>query len=185
MNDDALEILSDEDLMRCVANGNQRAFRVLVSTYIKGMMRYAFNMTGSTDIAEDMVQQTFTHAWKAADRWKPDARLSTWLYSILRNECLQYLRKHKPFLRLAVNIDDTIIHDIEPLPDRLLETNDTTRDLHLAMDRLPERQKTAMLLRYAEEMTQKEAAEVLGIGEKALESLLSRGKAQLKLWLKK
>jgi RNA polymerase sigma-70 factor (ECF subfamily) len=53
------------------------------------------------------------------------------------------------------------------------------------MDRLPERQKTAMLLRYAEEMTQKEAAEVLGIGEKALESLLSRGKAQLKLWLKK
>lgn len=184
MNDDAIEIISDEELMRDIAAGDQRAFRILVETNIGSMMRFAFNMTGRLDLAEDMVQQTFTQAWKAADRWKPDAKLSTWLYSILRNECLQYIRKHKPNTRIVVSIDDADLHATEPLPDMTLESDEAKRELQVAMDKLPERQKAALMLRYAEELSQKDASKVLGIGEKAFESLLSRGKAQLKLWLK-
>ena len=178
MTDDEREQPSDMELMQRVATGDEAAFRRIVESHTGGMIRFATNMTGP-DMAEDMVQQAFTQAWKAAGRWKPDAKLSTWLYTILRNECLRHLRKSRPDIRL-VSSEDVILADRSTLPDQMLAEQDDNAALDAAMTKLPERQRTALLLRYGENLSQKEAALVMGIGEKALESLLSRGKAELK-----
>tara|TARA_X000000950_G_scaffold289040_1_gene409280 strand:- start:9631 stop:10197 length:567 start_codon:yes stop_codon:yes gene_type:complete len=179
MNDDDENArLSDTELMRLVAAGDEGAFRLIVEHNIGGMMRFATNMTGA-DMAEDMVQQAFTQAWKAAGRWKPKAKLSTWLYTVLRNECLQYLRKSKPDIRL-VSSEDVVLTDRGALPDQKLVELDDNAALDAAIEKLPERQRTALLLRYGEDLSQREAACVMGIKEKAFESLLSRGKSRLK-----
>lgn len=172
---------SEQALMKRIAAGDDNAFRQLVEDNIAPMTRFAMNMTGSIDIAEDMVQQSFTKAWQAAGKWKPKAKISTWLYTIVRNECLQYIRKHKADIR-AITEEDSIV-DTGALPDRKLEQKEKQEELDKLMDKLPERQRSALLLRYAEGLSQKEAAEILNINEKALESLVSRGKEKLKSWL--
>ncbi len=183
MNDNSRqdERPSDQIIMKRIASGDDIAFRYIVEENIRSMTRFAINMTGNQETAEDMVQQSFTKAWQAAGKWKPQAKISTWLYTILRNECLQFIRKHKPDIRVIMETDE--LTDAAPLPDHILEQKDKQKTLDTLMNKLPERQRSALLLRYAEGMSQKEAAAILDIHEKALESLVSRGKEKLKLWL--
>lgn len=180
MNDDEPEKPSDIWLMQRVSEGDEKAFRLIVEDNIGGMMRYAINITGQFDVAEDMVQQAFTQAWKAANRWKPSAKLSTWLYTILRRECLQYLRKHKPDIRLIDINDVKDLMDQNVLSDQEMEIAEDKKTFDVAMQKLPERQRTALFLRFVEGLNQQEAAQIMEISSKALESLVSRGKDQLK-----
>lgn len=76
-------------LISKIANGDESAFRKLVTRYIGVMLRFANNLTGQAGVAEDMVQQTLIKAECKAHCCKPRAEISTWLYAVLRNECLQ------------------------------------------------------------------------------------------------
>ncbi len=175
--------LDDASLMLAIGAGEATAFRLLVERHIAPMTRFAANLTGEASVADDMVQQTFVQLWRSAPGWRPEAEPRAWLYKVMRNECLQHLRRRRPHLSLVTDGEEREIADDRALPDDRMAADQRNAALDAAMARLPERQRTALLLRFGEGLSQREAAAVMGLGERALESLVARGKQRLKEWL--
>lgn len=168
--------IQDNILMCDIARGSERALRGLMARYGGALMRYSGHMLGDDHLAEDAVQFIFMQVWQNAGLWKPRAKVKTWLYTIAYRHCLNLIRARK----IHVDYDDHVITDESGQnPELILKSLQNKAILDLAMNKLPERQKSALLLRYAEEHSQREAAEIMGLGEKAFESLLSRGKNRL------
>lgn len=164
--------------MRQLASGESSALQELSAHFVPSLMRYAYSILRDPHLAQDMVQQTITTLWIKGGQWKPQARLSSWLFTILRNQCLQYLRKHKP--QLYQEFQEEQLPLTPDQPQQLLDTKERDRHLNKMIAQMPERQQSALLLKYGQELSQKEAASVLGLGEKAFESLLGRARKKLK-----
>jgi RNA polymerase sigma-70 factor (ECF subfamily) len=131
-------------------------------------------------MAEDVVQAAFLRLWNHAGRWEGRARFSTWFYRVVHNLCIDQMRRqHRDFDPLADTLPDPA-----PGPHEQLEQEQRGLDVQQALARLPERQRAAIVLSHYQECTQGEAASILGISEGALESLLSRGRAALRLLLR-
>lgn len=172
----------DRALMTRIAAQDEAALRELMTRYGSVLMRYAGHILQSDQSqTEDVIQYAFMQVWQHAGNWQPKAKVKTWLYTITYRRCLNVLRGQKGLTRPleeVVLVDETVNMEHDALNRARREMIDE------AMQSLPERQRAALLLRYAEELPQKEAADVLEISEKALESLLSRGKAKLAQKLK-
>lgn len=170
---------SDESLMRLIQTGSHQAFSILVRRHTERFYASAYRLSGNADAAEDMVQEAFLKIWQKPSLWKDDkgARFTTWFYRILINMNIDRLRKAG---RTAG--DEALAH----LPDKgdgpELETilNEEQAMIEAAIAALPERQKTALNLCFYEGLSNAEAADVMGVKIKALESLLMRAKAGLK-----
>lgn len=171
----------DAELMRAVAQHDSRAFTCLVQRHLGWALGFAERMLGARHEAEDLVQTAFLRVWQGAARWEPSAKFSTWLYRVLYNLCMDHFRARSAAAQEP--LDDAmaeVLADQTPgIEDRLCAVQ---RDagVRAALARLPERQRAALVLRYYEELSQNEAAAVLGLSEGALESLLSRGRATLR-----
>jgi RNA polymerase sigma-70 factor (ECF subfamily) len=167
---------SDEELVAAVARGDTRALTELVQRHGNWAARFAERITGSPQYAEEVVQNAFLRLWQRAERWEGRSRFSTWFYRVLHN--------------LAIDQQRTQRHGLDPLDESLpdpgasaeeqLERSRRDARVRAALARLPERQRGAIVLSHYEGCTQAEAAEILGISEGALESLLSRARASLR-----
>ena len=139
----------------------------------------AWNMTGDRSQAEDIAQETFLRFWQAAPGWKEDgdATILTWLRRVATRLCIDEKRRMRP---LYTNL---VPEKMDPAPraDLELVRSETARQVQSALLDLPERQRAALVLSYYQHLSQKEGAAVMGLKEKAYESLLSRAKATLKL----
>lgn len=165
----------DQDLMKAIADGEETALRRLMEKHGGPLMRYTGHILDDFHRCEDAVQHVFTQVWMSASSWKPKAKVKTWIYTIAYRHCLNMIRAERP----AQDIQDYPIEDQSMQPDAVIQAEQNKQILEETMDTLPERQKTALLLRFAEGFSQKEAAQILDVSEKALESLISRGKAEL------
>ena len=156
------------------------AFERLVDREAPRLLRFAQGMLGSLDEAEDVVQDTLIRLWENADRWTPDARIGTWLHRVCYNRAIDRLRRRRAF------VDDSVLElvpdESEPL-DAALVRNEMALSVRDAIERLPPRQRTAVLLFHIQELAQRDAAEVMSVSEAAFESMLSRARRQLRLWL--
>ncbi len=163
--------------MAALAGGDPNAGRALVDAHLSHVLAVARRMLGDQAEAEDVAQDTFMRAWKAADRWKPgQAKVSTWLHRIAMNQCLDRLRKKKP---------EPLASDFDAPSDRLdpeaeLYQQQLGRRIDGAIQALPERQRAAIVLSHYQHLSNQEASEILGVSVEALESLLSRGRRALK-----
>lgn len=165
----------DKDLMKAIADGEERALRRLMEKHGGPLMRYAGHILNDFHRSEEAVQHVFTQVWLKADSWEPKAKVRTWMYTIAYRHCLNMIRGEKP----VYDIQDYTIEDQSEGPDTKMQNEQNKQILDEAMNSLPERQKAALLLRFAEGFSQKEAAKILDVSEKAFESLMSRGKAEL------
>lgn len=168
--------LSDAILARRVAEGDRRAFAGLVERHGDRFYRVAWQMLSDKSEAEDVVQEAFLKLWDKSALWKPDsgAAFTTWFYRIVVNLCLDRLRKKGPDLSLVT--PDEIQGDPEVSADVRMIREETAQALEMAIQALPDRQKAALTLCFYEGLSNKDAADVLGVGVKALESLLMRAK---------
>ncbi len=170
----------DRALMERIATGDADAFRAFVEKHLNRTVRFAAQMTGSAADAEDIAQMAMLKLWNNAATWTPDAKVTTWLHRVTYNQCIDHLRKET---RLAKRHKDAgALHDTQD--DRTAE-RDMVRDgreacVREALAELPERQKAALVLCYYDGASQKEAAEILDITEKAVESLLYRARETLR-----
>lgn len=169
----------DHELMAAVAVRDAQAFARLVERHLGWALGFAERMLGERHEAEDVVQAAFLRVWQGADHWQPRARFSTWLYRVVHNLCVDRFRA-RGALRGPV---DERLPDAAPGGDALAARRERAARVRRALDALPERQRAALVLCYYEELSQAEAAALLGVSEGALESLLSRGRAALKAWL--
>ena len=134
-------------------------------------------MLGDQAEAEDVAQEAFLRALRQAPKWIPGAaRFDTWLHRVTLNLCYDRLRRKRE-VTMAEPPDRP---DPGPAPDRGLETAELGAQVDRALQALPERQREAIVLCHYQELSNIEAAELMGVSVEALESLLSRGRRALR-----
>jgi len=169
----------DEQLVAAIARHDQRALALLIERHGGWAARFAERLTSDAQTAEEVVQSAFMRLWQGAESWEGRSRFSTWFYRVVHNLAIDRLRRKRPgFEQLSDELEDN-----SPTPAQLLERNQRDARVRAALQRLPERQRAALVLRHFEDCSQAEAAQILGINEGALESLLSRGRASLREYL--
>ena len=172
------EEASDESLVARVADGDRAAYAKLVLRHTDRFLALAERLLGERSEAEDVLQDAFSRLWTRADRFDPEtARFTTWFYRVVANACTDRLRRRGRSQSLPENWDGI---DTDPPADETLARRQHAGQVRRALDCLPERQKVAVTLCYFEGLTNVEAADVLSISVKALESLLVRARRGLK-----
>ena len=169
----------DAALMRRVATGDPAACRRVADRHLRRVVGFAYGLLDDRAAAEDIAQECFIRLWRRAAAWKPEARISTWLYTVARNMCLDELRKRGKLDGGA--IPEQI--DTSDGPDKLMQRDDIARAVNAQISTLPERQRAAIILVHQQEVGNIEAAEILDISVEALESLLARGRRTLRAGL--
>lgn len=176
--------LDDEQLMAQVAEGDERAFSTLVQRHLPRAYAIARRVLPEQADAEDAAQEAFTRVWTHACDWQPGrARFTTWFHSILVHQCLDQLRRRKR--RPETDIDTLLDELLDPdtPADQQLQQAREAAELHRVVQRLPDRQRMAVVLCYFEAHSTPQAAAAMGLHVKALEGLLGRARAQLRRWL--
>lgn len=170
---------SDEELVVRLAQRDRRAFTILVERHAERFYACAYRYTHDQDEAEDVVQDSFLKIWRKPTLWKAGkgAKFTTWFYRIVVNAAIDKVRARKPHddIEAAPALADERPNAFHKLrqKERQLQIEDT-------LNTLPERQKSALNLSYYEELSNKEAADVMGLGLKAFESLLGRARASMR-----
>ncbi len=170
---------ADEDasLLARFAGGDQAAARTLTERCLPAVLRQAWRMLGDEAEAEDVAQEAMLRLWRQARDWRAgEARISTWLYRVTHNLCIDRLRKRRPTAALE---DSPEAPDPAPTAlDRLADTEES-RALVRAIVALPDRQRQALVLRHFEGLSNPEIGERLDCSVEAVESLLARARRQL------
>ena len=168
----------DSELLALVQQGSQPAFATLVERHTERFYRLAFRYLQSKEAAEDIVQDAFLKLWEEPGRWEGErnAKFTTWFYRVVVNLCLDWQNRKKP---VQLNEEIEIADDRENT-ERTLERIEQSRLLEKEIAALPERQRVALNLCFDEGMTNQEAADIMEINLKALQSLLMRAKTTLK-----
>ena len=163
-----------------MAEGDDHAVRAMVARKLPRLLGLATRMLGDRSEAEDVAQETFLRLWRQAPVWRRgEARLDTWLYRVTLNLCTDRLRKR----RETYVADPPEQTDPDADPTRGLAETERNHAVQAALDALPDRQREAIVLQYYQELSNIEAAAVMGIGVEALESLLSRARRALRAHL--
>ena len=167
----------DADLLDRLATDDEAAFRMLVERHIDRAYSIALRTLGNAADAEDVVQDTMLKVWTHRGRWQHGrAKFSTWLYRVVSNRCIDLRRKPR-----TENVEAVPeVADTQPDAVRVIERNELSNLLEAAMQRLPEQQRIAVILSYHENMSNAEIAEVMDTTIAAVESLLKRGRQQLR-----
>jgi RNA polymerase sigma-70 factor (ECF subfamily) len=157
------------------------AFSAIVEKYSGYAFNIAFRMLGNAADAEDAVQDAFLSAYRARDRFRGDAQVTTWLYRIVVNAALQKVRKErKPAAQSQVNVEDLDLVDWSPGPEATLLNSELREQLEAALETLPDEMRAAVVLRDVQQLSTAEAAEVVGISEAAFKARLHRGRVALR-----
>ncbi len=172
---------SDGALARRAAAGDIAAFEALVDRHYPGCLRYALRMLGERADAEEVVQETFVRAYRALPRYQERDRFTGWLYRILTNRCrsrgARAQRRLRRLIDYRAGLDDPVERPRTPRPDL---SNRVTR----ALLRLPADQREAFLLKYVEELSYDEMADITGAGVSALKMRVKRARDRLQELLK-
>lgn len=170
---------SELELVRRARSGDAEAFRALVEMHSRPLWRAAWRVLGDAEGAEDAVQEAFLRAWRALSSFDERAELATWLYRIAVNAALDQRRsrwRRRPVdAPLPVDLDGEVASPSgEPDPHRRAVSAEIARSARAAIDRLPEAERTAFLLRHFEGRSIAEIARALGRGENAAKQTVFR-----------
>lgn len=167
---------ADAELMRRVADGDDAACRQLVAQHASQMLGLAHRMLGDLALCEDVVQEAYLRLWRQARRWRPEARVATWLYRVVHNLCIDELRTR----RKLSDEEPPDLPDTADGPMMIEHRGQVARQVNAAIADLPPRQRAAITLVYHQEMSNIEAAAVMDVTIEALESLLVRARRKLR-----
>lgn len=175
--DPGLPDTSDEDLVRRIAIGDEQAFASLLNRHLATIHHYLFRLTGSRADSDELAQETFFAVWRRAGSYRPGrVKLTTWLHRIAHNQFVDRWRKQER----AVHDLPLDTADRSPGPQAMRGIAEDRRRLRAALVRLPPNQRDAVLLCHQQGLSNREAATVLGVGVRALESLLARARRALR-----
>lgn len=168
----------DDELLARIQDGDGQAFAVLVERHTERFYRLAFRYLQNKEAAEDVMQDAFVKLWESPAVWQPErnSKFTTWFYRVVVNLCLDALKK-KRAERLD---DDSLVADDSKPVEEMMIGEQRQKMIEKEIAALPMRQRTALNLCFDQGLTNQEAAEVMGINLKALQSLIMRGKTTLK-----
>jgi RNA polymerase sigma-70 factor, ECF subfamily len=168
----------DGELLALIQTGSHHAFGTLVRRHADRFYRLAYRYVQHRETAEDIVQDAFLKLWEGPYRWQPErqSKFTTWFYKIVVNLCLDWRKKKRPE-PLPEQIQ---LSDERERPEDAVIRADEQRRLETEIAALPERQRTALNLCFSEGLSNQEAADIMGVNLKALQSLLMRAKTTLR-----
>lgn len=176
--------MSENHLIELIADGDKLAFRKLYDLHKTKVYNTALSYTQDISDAEEITQDVFTSIYKYASRFKSESKVSTWIYRITVNTALNYQKKKKRARFFSLTDSDYEKPDFNH-PGILLENQEQNSLLFIAINQLPNSQKTAFILSFIEETPRQDVADIMETSLKAVESLLHRAKANLRKELEK
>ncbi|MEW6350428.1 MAG: sigma-70 family RNA polymerase sigma factor [Thermodesulfobacteriota bacterium] len=185
-----LESLTDEELVERSATGSEAAFDALVTRHSPAVYRLALGVTGSHQEAEDILQETFLRVFKHLDRFSPSVgSFKTWVLAIARNQSINtYHSLKRRAARLfgdtwsdeeGANHDNSLVDTNSSDPETMLSIRQQHARVQDALRKLPERQRTALLLKAQEQMSYAEIASTMSASSSSVESLIFRARQRL------
>ena len=175
----------DHALMVRIGAGDHAAFRELVERHQNAVIGTVAKMLGNSSDAEDISQQVFLRIWRNAKRYRPDAKFTTYLFTITRNLVFNETRRRGRKKEVSADErEENSHHLIEDSPDRQPDAEALQAELRQAVDdaiaSLPDAQRMAVILRRYEQLPYEDIAEALGLSLSAVKSLLFRARAGLR-----
>ena len=175
----------DHALMERIGAGDPRAFRVLVERHQNAVIGTVAKMLGNHSEAEDIAQQAFLRIWKNAKRYRPEAKFTTYLFTITRNLVFNETRRRSRKKEISADEreeNSNIQAEASPnlQPDAELLQVELQKAVDAAISALPETQRMAVILRRYENMPYEEIGAVLNLSVSAVKSLLFRARTTLR-----
>ncbi len=160
---------SDKQLIADFLAGDDAAFEILVNRHLKSVYNFLYRLTGGdAALIDDLTQETFLKAWKNIRRFDVDKNFKVWLFSIAKNNARDFWKKKKtlPFTLFenseGYNKLDEISED-KPLPDEILERFESEGEFDKRLNDLPKKYQTILFLRYRDDLSLSEIANILNI----------------------
>jgi len=187
--------LRDPDirLMLRVCDDDAEAFAELVELYHHRLVTVMHHLVGNNEEAEDLAQEVFLRVYRGRKKYHPKAKFSTWLYTIANNLALNVMRSRQRKPTIPLNVRDSgplgprpaeqLVLDRADQPQQRMQKQELAAIVKQALDTLNERQRIAVVLNKFEDMNYAEIAEVMGLTTKAVKSLLSRARDNLRIAL--
>jgi len=171
---------TDVELLRLARKGHTEAFHQLVDRHAAPLFRLATTLVPTRDDAEDVVQETFTAAFRALKSFQERSSVKTWLYAILYRQAALFRRKHRMPMRMLAE-DDALAAD----PDTTgsaghVSSIDARLDVQAALAQLPDDHRAIIILREFDGLSYDEIAAVLELPRGTVESRLFRARQALK-----
>ena len=179
----------EQDLIARVLAGQADAFYELVRPYERAVFLSALSLTRNDADAEEVAQEAMLKAFKYIGSFRREAKFSTWLIQIAINEAKMKLRKNRAHLYESIDAPQTSddgdyipkdFADWREIPSEALERKELRNALASALNSLPEKYRTVMMLRDVQQLSIAEAAQVLGISEANVKTRLSRARLQMR-----
>jgi RNA polymerase sigma-70 factor (ECF subfamily) len=175
----------DFELMARIGAGDHAAFRTLVERHQNAVIGTVAKMLGSPNDAEDISQQVFLRIWRNANRYRPDAKFTTYLFTITRNLVFNETRRRGRKKEVSSDErEENSHHQIADSAERMPDAEFLQSELQLAVDAaiaaLPETQRMAVVLRQYDQLSYEEIAGVLELSVSAVKSLLFRARGTLR-----
>lgn len=165
------ENLSDKELLYQFKHPatKESAFTVILKKYQEKLYWHIRRMVVEHEDANDILQNMFIKVWKSLENFREESQLYTWLYRIATNECLTFLEKQKKQRTLSMSDEEMNLSN-KIKADPYFDANKLEWKLQLAIQKLPEKQRTVFNLRYFDEMPYEEMSRVLETSEGALKA---------------
>ena len=169
---------NDHDLIAKSLQGNQKAFRELLARHHATAYAVVRGVLGDSDEVEDVIQQVYVKVFRGLDRFRGDAKFSTWLYQIARNEAINEVKKKR---MQTADIEDVVLAAPDhERPDASYQRSRAGTELNAAMAKIDERYRMALELHYMGERSYEEIAEIMDLPLGTVKTYIHRGKAELK-----
>lgn len=176
--------MNDSQLIREIKDGRVDLYSVLIERYEKKIQLFILHMLKPyhyDSMAEDLCQETFYKAYRSIQSFRDvEATFSTWLYTIARNTVLSELRKSKNKEIYFEDSNSIPKVSLERLPEQEILRNEREGLVRQAINNLPEKQRSALILREYEQLDYKQIAQILDSSVSSVKSLLFRGRVSIK-----
>ena len=160
---------ADTDLISRAAGGDSSAFQALVERHRSMVYRVAYQFAGNHHDAEDIAQEVFIKVYRSLDRFRQDAQLTSWMYRIVMNACIDHRRRHRPGVAapFGEEAEQRMLNTPEerPDPEERAYAGELGQVLESEIGRLPNGQRVVFVMRHHQGMKLSEIAEALGLAE--------------------
>ena len=174
----SVDMRSDEELMRAYLDGEKSAIAILLTRRRDWMWSVARKTVRDATIAEDAVQEAMTAVFRKAHTFRSDSKVSTWMYMIVQNACIDLLRKESVRPQLSESAESTVTESRS-----FADQSDTKIMMTQALATLPEDQRIALTMTIMEGYSIDEVATIAGVAPGTIKSRCSRGKEALAAYL--
>ena len=159
----------DSELISRAAGGDSSAFQALVERHRSMVYRVAYQFAGNHHDAEDIAQEVFLKVYRSLDRFRQDAQLSSWIYRIVMNACIDHRRRHSPAgaAPFGEEAEQKMLNTPEesPGPEDTAYAGELGQVLESEISRLPQGQRIVFVMRHHQGLKLCEIAEALGLAE--------------------